>query len=1677
MASESSVFQTSGGGYDYEHYVQSSFLTLMMLQGGIPVFPNGKITEICFQCKNKGYATDDLFFTVNNLTGQSRILIQIKYNISLTEKNEIFKDVIKSFWTDFNNSDVFDKTKDKFFLIKSSLTNDDKNHINVLLDWAITHKDENDFYSEVERIDVKKQKLVIFSNILKIANNNIALSKKEIWQFLKCFKLLSYDFTSESSTDQSHILNLIDLSKAKTTTAKPLEIWNSIIATCAEYNRNGGSFDLNSLKAHDIFAYFDLSFTLSAYTSLQKVIDDGNFIIKPILTSINGFHIDRNEIRQNVLRSINENQITFVTGAPGVGKSAVIKELLSVELIDSVPFIFKADQFNKSTLSHVFSEIGVFHNLLDLIGTISLIQNKIIIIDSGEKLLEGDPDNSFKQLLGIIKENTDLKILLTSRSYAVNIIAQKYNITNLNIIEIPVLSDKELENISLKFPKINNLFGNKAVKDILRSPKYLEFALNAIDKSEFQSEETNLTEFKDKLWFQVIENGNVVKNGIARKREKTFSHIAIGRALNMTLFFQPLDSEIDFEAIEILLNDNIITKNGAKYEFTPSHDILEDWALVRYISSINNLLLPNETLFDKLTNQPAIRRAFRLWIEELIISKIDTVLQLVNTTLSNSNIEQYWVDEILTSIFRSSDCRPFFDGYKVELINDNSVFLNRCVLICRTTCKEYLYKGNTEKDILLPIGSGWHQLLNFIATNYSEIIHIHNSIIEFVLDWEYKYIFNLKDCTIDEIQAAKSIAITFIKEFENQSNLWDVPGKNDRLKDLLYLVLSFSYYDEDEEIKKLLQRTLNYKKKESSWRLNSVYDKVSEIVLGGIRNQRVIYCYPDLIIELANKKWKSSPEKPRKSNRSLPFSFPEQKDREESWGVKKYRFDFFPSGLYKTFAYALLTYHPDKGIKFIIDFINYMTQSYADSDYAKKDGLITIDVHLNSGEITKVYANIFLWQSYRGTIVTNHLLESLLIAFEKYLFDVAHKKDDQTISELQNTVDYCLKNSNSAAITSVLISAFIAYPKSFGKSIIPILKCKEYYDLDLQRATREHSAMAMYDEKISFAQKERHDSNHLPHRRKYRRGLRDFIFEYQFTVREINAEFFEILDEFYKSCKDDLLWEKALYEMDSRKHKVTIVEENDGLLQLEVQYPENVLSMVTEYTEERKYEDNSLNFSESIRKAVEGENTMSLEDWQTIYSHFSQDGNQFSMFDMPVSLAVIGIRDLMSEISNKQKDWSLNILSNTLLEIVKHKFDRMNFTSPSYNILEEKITIESIHLLMTYIVDENKLNDIKITIAYLLVSHLADYEQKEYSKYFRTSFFESQPQFSLKLWSFLISYANFYRVNKAKRFLSEDEEKLYYDKKYQFITENILNGIINDEDINLDTHEAHYLALALLITDVKTEISIQQDFILKFTKLLLIDQKLEVEHSWERNSNHRKLDTSIAIRVRFGLNEILLYNNLEFCKKLFNILIEPFLAQDFKIERKTLDEYKFSQEILSTLIVRYDDIVVANNDIDIQKYGIHFWELWKELFTKFKLSGSNLFAQELLLDASWPITSNHWKGFINQKEFYEELLSHYGPYNFQSVIKVFSTFGEQVFLPEKLPQLIKYLEANPINFQYLNSADGKLLIKLLFNNHIAVIKKKQILVSDFILILNSMVDQGISEAYIIRECVIIYKYR
>ena len=1678
MSQKGSVFQKGGGGTNFEQLVQTAFLTTLIIHGYAPCFDSGELSEVALQVTNRGYETDDFMVTAKSASGEHRILIQVKHDISFTVDNEIFKEVINAFWKDYNNTSIFDKSKDKLIIIKNGLTKDERNHLKSLFNWAKNHATEADFITEVNRIKGKKDRLDVFREVLKEANKNTYLTDKELWEFLKCVDVLEYDFLNEGSIDKTYFLNLIKLSKNKKSAVTEKEIWDSIFAYVAMLNPNGGSVTLESIKDKDFFQYFDNTHLTPYFKAVEKLKSDSNEILRPIKTYIgkgeNEFHLQRSELREKILVGLSNSQLTIVTGKPGVGKSAEIKEILEKDYPNASVFVFRADQFNESTLANVFSSQGVNETIQNIFSCISLIPEKIIFVDSLEKLLEADTECAFKQLLALLKEHPEIKLIASSRKYAIDLITLKFGIDkdNICIIDIPTLNEEELKLVAEKFPQLNSVLKNNKVKKLLQSPKYLDFSILAISKTNDDYANVSQTEFKDKLWNSLVVDSTNTKNGLPLKREEAFKEIAVKRAKEMKLFTKPNKS--DAEAIACLENDEIVFQENNNRKYSPTHDILEDWALVKYVSSKFEDFPNPKDFFSNLGNEPAIRRAFRLWVEDYLIDNNGKINELIKVTIADQTIEKYWADELLVAVFKSENSNSFFTSFEKELLEDNSVFFNRCLHIIKTCCKESDQKTNNS-NLLLPIGSGWKEALFFIQKNNTQLESIKLTILNFLTNWYYRLLFQYKKIENAELEAAKSIVLTYLKEVEEEKEFWqeeNVKGKSSNLISILFDLASIS----KEEIKQLIARAFTKKENRESWRLNSFYENVIESSLSGIGNLRLIKELPELIIETAWKKWKYIP--PQKED------FPEDRfgilarnslSYEECWGIRD-RHSFFPSGIYKTPFYNLLWIHPIVGLKFIIDFINYSVEFYVNATCEYKHKISQIEIEQNDGTKTELYAACELWAAYRGLSVTNYALESLLMSLEKFLLETAKRKTDVSRENLKFIFDYVLKNSNNIAPIAVLTSVAIAYPGEVEEAMLPLLSVKEFYEWDLSRALHENSALTPMDRRISFAQKERLESNQLPHRKKYQRGLRDFILDYQFNVGKLNKEIHQIIDKL-KAQYDgkDVIWKKNLIEMDIRNHKVGEFDEKLGGFLIQPEYDDEVVKFIEFNKESFEADTKSLNISGQLLKTYEKKETIDFSSWLSCYEQYSSSKSLNILYDRPITLAVLGLRDFSTNINEEQKTKCIEIITDAIVSILQDTFNRDYSLNMSINIMEKDIALSSFHLLLQNVDSEEDKNGIITTMIYMLFAPFHDHEFDKIIQYFREVFFKQFPNEAKRVWLGLIKYACYKKAN-PNFYGNQDEKSLKKENDFvQKIASN-KNLKLDLAEISLEKCEGYLLARAFVITPYDIADMDFESFIKHFIPLLTTDLQHEENYSYNRNKEKRQIHSESVLDVEFYLAELLLKANSELSKSVLDLIIDPTYQIELPNLRRTDDLFEFSSKVPEFVIYKLDNIIANSTEEYLnQKLITNFWALWQYFFDKIKVSGKQYFLAILFLDIKWKEISTHWRPLENKRDFYQSMVKDLGKYKATSILNVFSTVGEKTFLPESISWLVDIFKSEADTTVALLYPSAERLIKRLYYNHISIIKNDKKLIDDYVWILNRMVDFGSSEAYLFRENVITYK--
>lgn len=753
---------------------------------------------------------------------------------------------------------------------------------------------------------------------------------------------------------------------------------------------------------------------------------------------------------------------------------------------------------------------------------------------------------------------------------------------------------------------------------------------------------------------------------------------------------------------------------------------------------------------------------------------------------------------------------------------------------------------------------------------------------------------------------------------------------------------------------------------------------------------------------------------------------------------------------------------------------------YVKSVSRYKHEISQIEIELNDGSNIKQWAAWELWVAYRGSSVTHYAIESFLMSLEKYLLETAGRKNETSKKNIKFMFNYLLKNSNNVAVTGVLVSVAIAYPEEVEEEMLPLLTVKEFYDWEITRTIHESSTLSPQDSKIAFAQEERWKSNQLPHRTKYMRGLGDFIVDYQFKVRKLNNDIHKLFDKLQtKVTKDDVVWKKRLTEIDIRNWEFKEYDEKLGGVVIQPKYDADVNEFMNSNQESFAVQNTSINYSSIIKNTYELKEPIAFQKWKEIYKFYFGNENINILYDRPVSLAIIGLRDFINDLNKEEKEWCIEILSGSIVAVIQDTFSRNYGINRSFNLLEKEIILSSFHFIFSHAKDENDKNGLISLMIYMLFCPFADYEFDKITEYFRTVFFKHHPLEAKRVWVGLIKYSQFRKANPYF-YDDPDTDRLNNAKQKEDDFIQALSSSkdvsLNFAEIDLENCQGNILVRAFVMTPYDLEDKIFVDFSKHFIPLLTRDLKFEEDYSYNQRKQKRQIHSDGIIDAEFYLTELLLKANVNFSKQVLDLILDPIYSKDFEIRRTGKDLFEFSSKILEQIIYRIDNIIANSVDeVYNKKLAENFWKIWEYLFEKIKNSGKLFFTSTILLGIDWKKDASHWKVLENKKEFYHQMVRDLGSTKTQSILNLFSSAGEKTFLPEGISWIVEIYKNDNSTTVSLISPAAERLIKRLFYNHISIIKSNKILIEDFVWILNRMVDLGSSEAYLFRENVITYK--
>jgi len=1132
----SSPASTGGAGTFFEQYVDAYWLVHLLVRGIPPILHDCAVVEVHLQTEWLGWHTDDFLVVGQNGSGDRRKLAgQVKRTLTISATDDECKKAVRDFWKDFKNPQQFTMAADRFALVTLRGTNNLLEHFSGLLDCSRAARDEAEFEQRLASPGFLSTKAVHYCEEIRTIIGEIegrSVSAAEVWPFLRVLYVLSLDLTSATRQAEAAIKTLLAHTTCEQDALGAAEAsWNALLREVGEGMPGARTFRRDDLPKELRQRHSPLGGT--EQRALRALNDHSALILAGIRATIGkDLHLGRDCLVQRVLEPLESTQVVLVSGPAGSGKSGIAKDAIGILATDHFAFSFRAEEFAHPHFDETLQNSQIPANAAMLEAILAGQDRKVLLVESVERLLEKSTRDAFTDLLTLVAKDRSWHLVLTCRDYSADLFRacflESARVGHL-VVTVPPLNDEELEEVWAAYPTLARPLANAGLRRLLRNPYVLDKALQ-IPWSEERPLPQSEREFRALFWQEIVRVDHWAAGGMPRRREDAFVQIALRRARALTLYatFDGLDPEV----IDGLRRDSLIVSSPhTRTLVAPAHDVLEDWAILQWIDEqyATHAGLIRE-LSAAIGTHPAVRRTYRKWVSELVERDPGAADGLFQAAARNEELPAHFRDDTLVSLLRSPCSAAFLERHSAELFANDKQLLRRVIHLLRVACvttPTWLETAAAHASLFnVPDGPAWACVLRLVQPHLRSFAQEDRFLLlGFIEDWARSVSWQAPyPAGADSVAA---IAHWLLPEFGHYRS-------DDQRKRTLRVIAKIPNADR-ERFAALLQGDLDGDKRDRA------AEDFREIIFESLEGVAAARDMPDFFVSAANDYLLCS-----EADLQREWGYPGDLELETLFGIKSGRsHGFFPASAYRGPFLLLLRHHPRQGLDFIIDVFNHSADWYAHPRVREECVEPPFEMALTfvDGTSRVQWCNARLWNLYRGTSVGPYVLQSLLMALERWLLEFAETRP----GELDAVLLDILRRSDSAALTAVVASIATAYPHASGEALLVLLRSPLCILLDRRRLVNESQApsrllglMPQVDARNKVYDEERKEADARSHRR---HDLETAIANLQ--LGPLTSRVHEILDQHRAEMppvdeqgEEDRIWRLAMHRMDLRQYIV-----------------------------------------------------------------------------------------------------------------------------------------------------------------------------------------------------------------------------------------------------------------------------------------------------------------------------------------------------------------------------------------------------------------------------------------------------------------------------------------------------------------------------------------------------------
>jgi hypothetical protein len=1264
-SSVSSSLSTGGAGTFFERDVDAYWLAQLLLRSIPPVLIDANVVEVSFQTEHLGWKTDDLLITCEGAGGvRAKLAAQVKRSFTVSGADEECQKAILDFWQDFKNPGQFTAERDRLVLIVQRGSDVLLGQFGRLLDCARGSRDGTNFARRLATLGFISQKAVHYAEeIAKIVGTyeGRTVDPAGLWPFLKVLYLLSLDLDTATRQTEAHVKSAL----AYTTSERDGQTiatasWSALQRLAESSMKEGRTVRRDDLPSELKSAHGALG---SAEDKILRALKDHSGpILRKIRSTIGAtFHLSRTALVEQVLDQLEGSQVVIISGAAGSGKSAIGKEVFNRLAQDHFAFAFRVEEFAKAHIDETLQAAQVPGNAVALAAVLAAQGRKLILIESMERLLERSTRDALSDLITRVVEDPDLRLVITCRDYSTEQVRASFlrepGLKQV-VVLAPPLEDIELDQIAAGLPQLARPLSHPPLRKILRNPYFLDKALEIPWPTERPLPESE-REFRRYFWRHLVVVDREGTLGLGRRREKVLEEVAIRRARALSEYIALAD--LDAAVVASLKADSlVISPEGEHSLIATAHDVLEDWAILEWLEERH---LADSTSIAELAaiigTHPAIRRSYRKWVSELLEREPAAVDRLFLAATADAQVGAQFRDDTLVSILRAPLATELLTRHEAELVANDCSLLKRVIHLLRVSCvtiPEWA-RGFREHGSAfnVPEGPAWPTVLKIVHDNWRRFSKADQPLLLGLIEDAVRGVAWWAPEAPGEPFVA-GIAYSLLPAFGG----W----RSDDARERLLKVVAKIPKANPARFEAVLRGTPREDERER----DRVAEELQDLLLTDMEGMPAVRDLPELMVSVASGYLLATEEELRRDTYRHYST-----DIDIFFGIRDgHRRDFFPASALRGPWLPLLQRHPGIALKFYYQVFNHSIDWYVHPRLPDRlEPAWEIELTFADGTVHRQWVNPRLWAAYRGLSVSPYVLQSMLMALEKWLLEVATRLPEQ-LDEVLLTI---LRRSQSAALSAVVASVAIARPELAGEALLVLLSAPDYMRLDRQRMAQESQTSALTnmlpqlqaDKKLY--DDERKQSNALPHRG---RDLEFAISSLQFgplraRVHALLDEHTAALPEPEARSREDLLWELALKRMDLREYTLgepITVPAADGEpsgepaktyvpLQLKP-LGAAVQALVDEGTASQETINKSLSpWMWAIRvlkgEATPGQQALWRERLTQARSADRDIDDEMGTRNGPGCVAAVCVRDHWSELTPDERTWCIDVVCSEIL--------------------------------------------------------------------------------------------------------------------------------------------------------------------------------------------------------------------------------------------------------------------------------------------------------------------------------------------------------------------------------------------------------------------------------------------